>query len=550
MGHIALYREWRPRTFDDIVEQRHTVMALKQAVISGQIANAYLFSGTRGTGKTTMAQVFSRAINCLDPVNGNPCNKCDVCTGILSGSVLDVIEMDAASNNSVDTIRRLCDEIVFIPSVAKFKVYIIDEVHMLSTGAFNALLKTLEEPPSHAVFILATTEPHRIPATILSRCQRYEFRRIPAESIVSRLRMIADSDGICVDDEALRTIAQLSDGALRDAISLLDQAKGSFPDSIGKEDILSLVGVVNDEFMNRMALAIACANPEPAMQLIDEFILDGRDVIRFTMDLAAYFRNVMVCHVTKEPQQLIFASASSIAGMKEIASILTLDTVLTLIRDLSSLISDLKWALNARTTFEVALIRFMISAAKTDFSSIKTDISSSLPQPTAAVVSIPVAVVLPAKAPEKAIEESSSASLSESKKHMSEFSDVAVPLIDINLAWPKILDAFISAGQMTIYLFLLPAFPSIEGKTLRILFDEKDTLNLNELSSKQNLLIISQVVFSATGYDFVIFLGMRSEETGGITAKENDSHSDADPQSADILKKSADELGISFYREE
>lgn len=359
MGHIALYREWRPKTFDEVVEQKHTVAALKQAVISGNIAHAYLFSGTRGTGKTTMAQVFSRAINCLDPQNGNPCNKCNVCCGILNGSVLDVIEMDAASNNSVDTIRRLCDEIVFTPSVAKYKVYIIDEVHMLSTGAFNALLKTLEEPPSHAVFILATTEQHRIPATILSRCQRYEFRRIPIESITIRLMQIAKADGVSIDNDALRTIAQMADGALRDAISLLDQAKGSFQKTIVKEDILSLVGVVNDEFMNEMALSIVDCNPSKMLNLVENFILDGRDVIRFTIDLAGYFRNVMICKVSKNPENLVYVPTQTINEMKRIAAKLSLEEITNFIRELSGLVSDLKWSLNTRITFEIAMIRLM-----------------------------------------------------------------------------------------------------------------------------------------------------------------------------------------------
>ena len=193
MEHVALYRLYRPMNFDDIVEQEHAVAALRQSVILGRIGHAYLFCGTRGTGKTSIAKVFSRAINCQHPVNGNPCNECEICKGVIDGSLLDVIEMDAASNNSVDNIRRICDEVMFMPAKAKYKVYIIDEVHMLSTGAFNALLRTLEEPPAHAVFLLATTEPHRIPATNLSRCQRYDFRRISNESIVSVFRILPKS---------------------------------------------------------------------------------------------------------------------------------------------------------------------------------------------------------------------------------------------------------------------------------------------------------------------------------------------------------------------
>jgi DNA polymerase-3 subunit gamma/tau len=565
MGHIALYREWRPKTFDEIVEQSHTVAALRQAVLSGKIAHAYLFSGTRGTGKTTMAQVFSRAINCLSPVNGNPCNHCPVCTGILNGSVLDVIEMDAASNNSVDTIRRLCDEIVFTPSVAKFKVYIIDEVHMLSTGAFNALLKTLEEPPAHAVFILATTEQHRIPATILSRCQRYEFRRIPIASITERLRMIADADGVPVEEDALRTIAQIADGALRDAISLLDQAKGSFQGTIGKEDILSLVGVVNDDFMHQMALAIVNRDPAHAMRLVDEFILDGRDVIRFTMDLAAYFRNVMICNVTKKPEDLVYAPAKTINGMRTIAALLPLESLLTLIRQLSELVSDLRWSLSTRITFEVAVIRIMDSLQVEGPGAMKSiPPSVTVAEPAAplcaesgipAMTEIPMAEVDPPK-PSVVPEELVSIPLSVLPQDPSR--------IELSSVWPKILDHIIAVGQMTVYLFLLPAKPVIADNVLRILFEDKDRLNYSELSTKQNHLVILQAVLQCTGVSIPVILGLRSEEaapsgenpgSGSVQIDKQVQKTDTTPgetpsAAIDALKKSAEELGISFYMEE
>ncbi len=628
MGHIALYREWRPKTFDEIVEQVHTVAALRQAVLSGKIAHAYLFSGTRGTGKTTMAQVFSRAINCLAPVNGSPCNQCPVCTGILDGSVLDVIEMDAASNNSVDTIRRLCDEIVFTPSITKYKVYIIDEVHMLSTGAFNALLKTLEEPPAHAVFILATTEQHRIPATILSRCQRYEFRRIPIASIVERLRKIADADGISIQEDALKAIAQLADGALRDAISLLDQAKGSFQGTIEKEDVLSLVGVVNDEFMNQMALAIVNKDPDHAMRLVEEFVLDGRDVIRFTMDLAAYFRNIMICKVSKKPEDLLYVPAKTINGMKKIASFLPLESILSLIRQLSALVSDLRWSLNTRITFEIAIIRLMDSPdldLKVEVE-VETKAVSEKPAGLAAALSKEAAPVAPEApvvsftpvtpaAPILSVDEEDSfgfpsvdvadkpsGPLEAAEGFLSSANPIIFeplgnneppmpPLIesetnsedepgpepqseldveveskmDIDAVWPKILDSIISAGQMTVYLFLLPAKPVLDHTTLRILFEDKDHVNYNELSTKHNHQIISQAVFKSTGFSYTIILGLQSEEAGrakeassstGSGQNGPETHSGkpsadgSELSKLDVLKQSAEELGISFYMEE
>ena len=359
MTHLALYRAWRPMHFDEVVEQKHAVFALRQAVISDQIGHAYLFSGTRGTGKTTLAKIFSRAINCLNPDKGNPCNTCVICKGILDGSLMDVVEMDAASNNSVDNIRRICDEVVFMPSQAKYKVYIIDEVHMLSTGAFNALLKTLEEPPAHAVFILATTEPHRIPATILSRCQRYDFRRIPVDGMIGRLAEIAKADQINISNDALRTIAMLADGAMRDAISLLDQARMRYTDSISRDDILALAGIVQDEFMILMAKAIHNGQPSTLLDLIEQLIMDGRDLAHFVTDLAQFYRNLLVCRVSRKPQELIRAPSDALKHMLALSRMGKPNEWVTMIQGLSGLLSEIRWSSDARTTLEIGLIKLM-----------------------------------------------------------------------------------------------------------------------------------------------------------------------------------------------
>ncbi len=270
--------------------------------------------------------------------------------------------MDAASNNSVDNIRRICDEVQFLPTLARYKVYIVDEVHMLSPGAFNALLKTLEEPPAHAVFILATTDPHRIPPTIVSRCQRYDFHRIPVAGIVGRLREISDANGILVTDDALEAVATLADGALRDAISLLDQCRATFTEEITRDDVLSLAGVVNDTFMYDMGCAMADRDAARAMELTDAMILDGRDVVRFTSDLAAYYRDVMMCQVSTRPDALVRASSEAIRGMRALAGRYRLETLLAIVRDLSELLSNLRWAPDPRTLFEITLIRIMQTA--------------------------------------------------------------------------------------------------------------------------------------------------------------------------------------------
>ena len=484
MGRKALYREWRPRTFDEVVEQHHVVATLRQAVRTGRIAHAYLFSGTRGTGKTTMAQILSRAINCLDPKDGNPCNACEICTGILDGTILDVIEMDAASNNSVETIRRITDEVVFSPTRAKYKVYIVDEAHMLSTGAFNALLKTLEEPPAFAVFILATTEPHRIPPTILSRCQRYDFRRIPAEGIVGRLKEIAQDAGVPVDEDAYLAIASLADGAMRDAISLLDQCLSSAPERVTKDAVLELAGIVNDAFMAEMAEAVAGGDAAGALRLVDRLVMDGRDVVRFASDLAAHFRNVMVCKASPDPESLVRLPDAALARMKALAARMEMGDVIATLRSLSAMISDLKWAPDPRTAFEVGLIRLMPQAALPRPTEQAAVAATAAPTPapataTAASASAP-AVEAPAPAPE-ARPTPDPASVAPPAAPAAPASTPAptpapaatpapapapAPADDAAAVWNRTLRCLQDNGQMGLYLFVRSGAPRREGGRL------------------------------------------------------------------------------------
>lgn len=373
MEHIALYRQFRPQTFDDIVEQENAVTTLRQTVISGKIGHAYLFCGTRGTGKTSIAKVFSRAINCEHPVNGNPCNECPTCKGILNSTLMDVIEIDAASNNSVDNVRKICEEVVYAPSKAPYKVYIIDEVHMLSTGAFNALLKTLEEPPKHAVFLLATTEPHKIPATILSRCQRFDFRRISLDAIVKRLSYICAKESIPAEDDALRLIATLSDGALRDSISLLDQAQAAATTTangnkriITAQSIEEITGTVDTKFMFSITEALIKGNYEKLLPLCDELFRSGRDLTRFTIDLGGYFRDILVVRMMPDPTQLVHASATTLKSMYTLASSVSAETLVAFISYISNLVSELKWSPSVRTTFEISLLRLCGRKVKTE----------------------------------------------------------------------------------------------------------------------------------------------------------------------------------------
>lgn len=359
MGHLALYREWRPQNFDDVVGQEQVVYPLRQAVISQDIGHAYLFCGTRGTGKTSLAKIFAKAVNCLDPHEGNPCNACEICQGINKGSLLDVLEIDAASNNSVDNIRRITDEIVFTPSQAKYKVYIIDEVHMLSQGAFNALLKTLEEPPAHAIFILATTEPQRLPATIISRCQRYEFRRIPSGKIIERLGKIAEKEKIDISAEGLAAIARIADGALRDAISLLDQCSAGLSGRIEKDDVLRLSGMVQDEFIADFTEALFDQDLSQLLRSVEELQMSGRNIRRFLQDFIRTLRNLLVCKLSQDSSTLPELSDKDLKRLQGLAARISRPVLMGLIVRMSALDNDLRWAGDPRTSLELALIAEM-----------------------------------------------------------------------------------------------------------------------------------------------------------------------------------------------
>ena len=356
MAYMALYRKWRPMTFDEVVEQSPVVTVLKNAVISGRIAHAYLFCGTRGTGKTTMAKIFARAVNCLNPQNGSPCNECDVCRNILNQQILDVSEIDAASNNGVDNIRAIIEETAYAASVAKFKVFIIDEVHMLSTGAFNALLKTLEEPPENVIFILATTEPNKLPVTILSRCQRYDFKRISQEGIIGRLEKICKEQGLSYELPALAFLAQKSDGAMRDAISLLDQTLASCSDNLTLSAARAATGSIDKEFVEKFAQNIIHSDGAEILRQVSVLFSEGRDPSDFIAELMQIFRNVLVILTVNNPEGMIYETPSSMKLLKEIASDTNKEELTLMIKELSKLDSSLKWALQRKILFEAGML--------------------------------------------------------------------------------------------------------------------------------------------------------------------------------------------------
>ena len=352
----VLYRKWRPKTFEDVTGQPQVTQTLKQELVAGRIAHAYLFTGSRGTGKTTCAKILAKAINCLNPIDGEPCGTCEICRGIDEGSVTDVVEIDAASNNGVDNIRMLREEAGFTPAMAKYRVYIIDEVHMLSIGAFNALLKTLEEPPAHVVFILATTEVHKMPATILSRCQRFEFKRISPDDSAQRLCYIAREEGADLDDEAALLITRLADGALRDALSILDQCIG-VSNHVTTEVVCSTVGIVGREHLYQLVDAAASQNSAKALELIDQLYRGSKDMARLCEELSVYFRNMMLIKTMKDARAFIPVSEEEFQSLTKQALSLSLTAILHGLDTIQDALEKIYRGANARITFEMTMIQ-------------------------------------------------------------------------------------------------------------------------------------------------------------------------------------------------
>lgn len=353
----ALYRKWRPMTFDDVVGQKHVSDTLKNSVASGRITHAYLFCGTRGTGKTSTAKIFSRAVNCENPIDGEPCNECSTCRGILDGSIMDVYEMDAASNRGVDNIREIRDEVMYIPAGCTYKVYIIDEVHMLTTEAFNAILKTLEEPPAHALFILATTEPHKIPATVLSRCQRFDFRRIGVDDIAGRLSKICESEEINATPDAIEMVAELGDGSMRDALSILDQCAAFGLEKLSTTNVAEIVGVADPKFLFDTAKAVADGDIKSAFSYATECFSKGKEVQNFLEELTQHLRSLLICKATDNPMELLERTAETTAKYQAQAEFFSIEQLMYSIRVLGEAISQAKWMSTPQVAAEVCLIK-------------------------------------------------------------------------------------------------------------------------------------------------------------------------------------------------
>lgn len=357
MAYQAIYRKWRPMVFEDVVGQTHITKTLQNQLESGRCGHAYLFCGTRGTGKTTCAKIFSKAVNCLSPKNGSPCNECAICRGIQDGSIMDVFEIDAASNNGVDNVREIIEDAKYVATEAKYRVYIIDEVHMLSGGAFNALLKTLEEPPEHVIFILATTEAHKVPQTILSRCQRFDFKRIKPDDIIRRMREIAMGDGLTLTDDAYRLLAQLADGSMRDGLSILERCVSSVGTNLTYDAITDSLGISGRGPLFKIVDAINSCDTQGVLETINTLSSDGKDLHVFVDNLIEHYRNLMVCKVTNNPDTILTCDEEELIKLKAQAEKTSFDKLSHAVSSLSAKRADAKWVKEPRVIYELCLIK-------------------------------------------------------------------------------------------------------------------------------------------------------------------------------------------------
>ena len=358
MAYTALYRKWRPREFGDVVGQDHIVKTLTNQIMASRVTHAYLFCGTRGTGKTSTAKIFAQAINCESPIDGSPCHQCSSCLDIEESNSMNIIEIDAASNNGVDNIREIREEVKYTPTVGHYKVYIIDEVHMLSVGAFNALLKTLEEPPKHVIFILATTEPHKILATILSRCQRYDFKRITISTISSALTLYMEKEGVAIEEKAINYIAKVANGSMRDALSILDQCIAFYlGENVTLDKVLDVLGAVDHEVFAQLTDALMAKDAKACMNIVETITIQGRDILQFILDTVAHLRNLLVVRSVANPNEILDMTSDQIDQLKEQSTRFNDEIILYYIKQMSELENKIKYMSAERILLEVELLK-------------------------------------------------------------------------------------------------------------------------------------------------------------------------------------------------
>jgi DNA polymerase-3 subunit gamma/tau len=511
MAYTALYREWRPRVFSDVIGQEHITTTLINEIKSNRIGHAYLFSGTRGTGKTTCAKIMAKALNCIDLREGEPCNVCHMCKKIDAGLSLDVIEQDAATNNKVDDIRDLVEEVQYPPHEGRYKVYILDEVHMLSTGAVNAFLKTLEEPPAHVVFILATTDPQKLPVTILSRCQRFDFKRIRYEEISKRLRLIANRKGIYAEDKSLELIARVSDGAMRDALSVMDQAISMGEGKLDYDEVLDMLGLTGTESLFKISDAILRKDVKEAIQVLDDVVDGGKDPYAFTKDLILHFRNILVAKIMPNPEQVIDLSREDIDLIKMQGSLAGNDMVTKAIRLLQEAEEQAKYSKQSRIYLELAII----ALTKNELDSSRESLLGRISVLEDYIRSGNFTQQAPKEA--KAVKETAGQAKPEAVQAGAENLKVVKEAVRINnedifnddckvtldmvkRSWKEIMDALKARRQMIIQASVIIGVPtSCERGLIEIRFGKEYSFNKKRLEKKEYKDILEETASSILG---------------------------------------------------
>ncbi len=513
--HKALYRVYRPSTFKDVIGQEHIVKTLKNQIENKNIGHAYLFSGTRGTGKTSTAKIFAKAVNCINPKDLEPCNECEVCRGIFSDSIMDVIEIDAASNNGVDDIRELRENVKYPPSKGKYKVYIIDEVHMLSQGAFNALLKTLEEPPSYIIFILATTEPHKLPATILSRCQKFNFKRVKVDDMVERMKKICEDMHVKVEEKALHLIGRNAEGALRDALSILDQCISYSEEEILYEDVVSLLGTVNIEFLFDISKHIIEQNTKNTLELLNELIIWGKDVKHFTNDLIDHFRNLMICKVSKEVNDILSLPLETIELLKNQSDKIHVNEIIRMINILSETENNMKYSSNPRISLEIAIMKL----CEPMFDDSNESILKRIEKIEKAMVD--GVKIIQKDQPESKKEEKEIIKKEIREKPIKEEKDHNAQEID--RLWPEVLDAIKKDKNVPVQAMLKEAKDfKIEENQLIIIFEDVYKFHKDALSKENTKTYIEKMINTVSGQSFKIKLALKSEVTNYAIEEEKE----------------------------
>ncbi|MCY6356021.1 DNA polymerase III subunit gamma/tau [Clostridium sp. ZS2-4] len=503
MAYTALYREWRPRTFDEVVGQSHITTTLKNQIKNNRIAHAYLLCGTRGTGKTSTAKIFSKAVNCLNLQDGEPCNECEMCKKINAGLAIDVSEMDAASHNKVDDIRELIDEVKYPPREGRYKVYIMDEAHMLTQGAVNAFLKTLEEPPEKVIFILATTDPQKLPITILSRCQRFDFKRIKSDDIFERLIKITKEQGILWDNKSLQLISRMSDGAMRDALSILDQAISMGSGKVDYDQVINMLGLVTNENLLKLTDKIIDKNVEEAIKIIDDIVYGGKDINLFIKDMIYHMRNLMMVKVSQRPEEVLDMSEENIGFIKEQGSKIRIEEIMRCIRIFQEAEEQSKWSKQGRIYLELSVIKM----CKVEYDTSKEIMLARINKLENMIKEGNITIKS-----ENTTNQNHSEVSRTIKKHITKLPenknqnetavemnvDSKLTVEDIKKSWRDILEILKGRRLMVLYASLVTGkIESCRNGVVEIRYDSQYAFNINRLQKDENRKIIEEIFSEA-----------------------------------------------------